>query len=431
MIFRGKGIIPPSDILGLKEVDPEEALRFITDTDAPEWKLSKILQGTVRPEKCKEKEIKVTHMFLQFEDAIPACPHCGKEMRYNGSKRRMWRHANLDDTVCFIHAAIPRFRCKCCSGNTQARTPWADENVSYTKRFMEVAIRNMAETSVTAVTRLMQCTWSILDSVVERVVTKYLNVMDLSTVRRIRIDETSARKRHRYITIVTDADTGQIIFITKGKDYHTIEEFCRWLTDHNGDPSNIEIISSDFSESFIKGAKLFLPNAENVYDPFHAIQMANKALDKDRSMNQVNGQRNKKLRFALLKNPVNLDEKEKELIQIVKDSNSDLARSYGMCQGLREGIMMTDPVAARAYLTGWCAWVREEGSTSFKRLGKTIEKHLDGIIRAIETGINNGYQEGVNSRVQLAKNIARGYRDPMRLARIVYFRDGLRYSGEY
>ena len=186
--------------------------------------------------------------------------------------------------------------------------------------------------------------------------------MDLSDVKRVRIDETSAKKRHKYITIVTDADTDRIIFITRGKDHHTIERFTEWLVAHNGDPNNIEIIASDFSEAFIKGARLFLPNAESVFDPFHAVQMGNKALDKDRSSRQVNGQRSRALRYALLKNPDGLKPGEQELINIVKENNEDLARSYAMNLALREGVTMKDPIAARRYLTGWCAWAKQEGS---------------------------------------------------------------------
>lgn len=60
--------------------------------------------------------------------------------------------------------------------------------------------------------------------------------MDLSDVRRIRVDETSAKKNHRYITVITDADTDNIISITKGKNADTVREFKDWLLKHNGNP---------------------------------------------------------------------------------------------------------------------------------------------------------------------------------------------------
>ena len=59
-------------------------------------------------------------------------------------------------------------------------------------------------------------------------------------------------------------------------------------------------------------------------------------------------------------------------------------------------------------------------------MAKTVKKHLEGILKAIETGINNGYQESLNGRVQLSKGLARGYGKVMRLGRIVFFRDSCR-----
>lgn len=75
--------------------------------------------------------------------------------------------------------------------------------------------------------------------------------------------------------MITDADTGNIIFITKGKDSSTVERFVGLLVSHNGTLEQIELVASDFVQSFIKGAKEYLPNAESVLDPFHLIQIAN------------------------------------------------------------------------------------------------------------------------------------------------------------
>jgi transposase len=108
----------------------------------------------------------------------------------------------------------------------------------------------------------------MLDDIVGRVVHDHLDNLDLSGITRIRVDETSAKKRHRYITVVTDVDTGEIVLITKGKDSKTMEEFACWLSAHGGNPKDIVLMASDFGDSFIKGAREHLPNARNVYDPF-------------------------------------------------------------------------------------------------------------------------------------------------------------------
>ena len=110
-LLKGRGIVPPKDENGLEETDFENTLKFITGVDAPGWNVSRVLTGTKKAGKNDCVDVKVTHVHLTFDGKPPDCPHCGGTMRYNDSKEREWRHANLDETVCFIHAEVPRFRC--------------------------------------------------------------------------------------------------------------------------------------------------------------------------------------------------------------------------------------------------------------------------------------------------------------------------------
>jgi transposase len=399
----------------------EQSMKFILGVETDQWKITGI-QGGI------EDDVKVTHIDMDFIGDSGRCPDCGCDRKIHDTKVRVWRHANLDDTVCYIHAAIPRCQCPKCGKISQVEIPWADPRVSYTKRFMEVAIEHMAQMSLSATSRLLKISWKVLDDIVGAVVEQHLDSMDLSSLRRIRVDETSAKKHHRYLTIVTDVDTGDIVFITKGKDSKTIGEFAVWLRDHKGDPDSIELIATDFGDAFIAGAREHLPNAEPVYDPVHLVQIANRHLDRDRASTQINGQRKKSIRYALLKNPDNLrPEEAEELMDITKD-NELVGRSYQMKESLRQVFEYTkDEIdLARAHLVKWAQWAHDEGSSGFRALAKTVRGHIEGILKAIETGVNNGYQESLNGRVQLSKGLARGYSKEMRLGRIVFFRDSCR-----
>ncbi len=396
-------------------------MKFILGVETDQWKITAIRGGV-------EDDVKVTHIDMDFIGDPGICPECGCRRSIHDARVRVWRHANLDDTVCYIHAAIPRCMCPKCGKITQADIPWADQRVSYTKRFMEAAIEHMAQMSLAAASRLLKVSWKVLDDIVGAVVDRHLDSMDLSGLRRIRVDEAAAKKHHKYITAVTDADTGDIVFITKGKDSDTIREFAVWLCEHDGDPRAIELIATDFGDAFIAGAKEYLPNAEPVYDPFHLVQIANRHLDRDRASTQINGQRRKSVRYALLKNPENLRPDEMhELMDITKD-NELVGTSYQMKESLRQvfDYSYEQIDLARAHLVRWAQWAAEEGSAGFRALAKTVKKHLEGILKAIETGINNGYQESLNGRVQLSKGLARGYGKEMRLGRIVFFRDSCR-----
>ena len=149
-----------------------------------------------------------------------------------------------------------------------------------------------------------------------------------------------------------------MVFITKGKDADTIREFAVWLVSHKGDPARIELIATDFGEAHFAGARRYLPNAERVLDPFHLVQIANRHLDRDRAQCQVNGERKKSVRYALLKNPDNLREDEREaLMDITRDFES-VGTSYKMKESLRQVYTYTaDQLElARRHLVSRVAW---------------------------------------------------------------------------
>jgi transposase len=52
---------------------------------------------------------------------------------------------------------------------------------------------------------------------------------------------------------------------------------------------------------------------------------------------------------------------------------------------------------------------------------KTVKRHWSGIIHFVESRISNGILEGINSKVQLAKRRARGYRNIGNFINMIYF----------
>ena len=76
---------------------------------------------------------------------------------------------------------------------------------------------------------------------------------------------------------------------------------------------------------------------------------------------------------------------------------------------------------AEVFLKSWIAKAREIGNGPFDRLAKTLENHTQGILNHITFAINNGILEGINSKIQLAKRRARGYRNIQNFINMVYY----------
>jgi transposase len=64
-------------------------------------------------------------------------------------------------------------------------------------------------------------------------------------VRRIGVDETSARRGHRYVTNVLDADTSGLLFMVEGRSAEALAAFAKALGEHGGQPSQIQAIAME------------------------------------------------------------------------------------------------------------------------------------------------------------------------------------------
>jgi transposase len=115
-------------------------------------------------------------------------------------------------------------------------------------------------------------------------------------------------------------------------------------------------------------------------------------------------------RWALLKNPESLTDTQKATLAQLKRKGGALVRAYELKESLRAvfaGDLDTDTVTHM--LGKWCAWAQRCRIPQFVKVGKTIKKHLDGILAAVDRGLANGRHEGLNNKVRLIIRRAYGF----------------------
>ena len=76
----------------------------------------------------------------------------------------------------------------------------------------------------------------------------------------------------------------------------------------------------------------------------------------------------------------------------------------------------SDRQLAEAELRWWCGWAARSRLWPFRHLAQTVRQYLDGILAYFDTKLTSGAIEAVNGIIQLAKRMARGFRN------FVYFR---------
>jgi transposase len=123
----------------------------------------------------------------------------------------------------------------------------------------------------------------------------------LADVREIGIDETSIKKEHNYVTIVADLNAKRTVFVTKGKDASTVEEFAQTLSNKGGSVNNIITVSMDVSPAYISGVGKHFPDAQIVFDKFHIVKMLYEAMDDMRKLERKGNEQLRGHKYSFLR----------------------------------------------------------------------------------------------------------------------------------
>jgi len=247
--------------------------------------------------------------------------------------------------------------------------------------------------------------WKLLDCYIQ----KGLYEADHINVTCLGIDETSRKRGHEYITLFVDLYNRKTIHITPGKGHETITDFVESFQDSKGKVDHITDVSCDMSPAFIKGVKQEFPKAQITFDRFHIMKLVNEAVDAVRRSEVSTQPALKKSRFALLKNKANLTQSQQKKRDYISQLNLKTSRAMRMRDAFQEiykALTIDDFTHA---LNEWYSWIVRSQLEPFKKLGRTIKKHMHGIVRWKASQINNGILEALNSVVQAAKRKARGY----------------------
>jgi transposase len=288
----------------------------------------------------------------------------------------------------------------------QVAVPWARPGSGFTLMFEAWALLLCGQMPVQEAGRLLGET----DTRLWRVVTHYVEAAqrrrDWSQVRRLLIDETSARRGHRYVTSVVDADTRELLWMTEGRESAAVAAFVEELRAHGGTPEQIELVAMDVSPAYRKGGREHRPQARIVFDHFHLMQMAGQALDKVRKAVRHDGADLSGGLWALRGNAWTRSAEQLALRQRLCQQYPKLGRAMMLRELLQDVLADEDPTALR----WWVTRARRSRLEPFRHLADSIMEHWEGIVAFLETRVTNGVIEAINGLLQLAKRMARGFR---------------------
>lgn len=348
---------------------------------------------------------------------LPRCSKCGRICSGydHRSKPVRWVHLGVGEMRLILEYAPRRVQCPDCGVRVEM-VPWARPGSRFTRPFEEMTAYLAQITNKTEVAKMMGISWRTVGNIVERVVADKLDPKRLDGLKRIGVDEFSYRKHHRYITTVVDHETRRIVWAKEGKSSETLDAFFKELGEERA--KQIEIVTVDMSAAFTKSIRDKAPKAEIVYDLFHVLKLASEAVDdvrreKVRQLRSLDDTEEaaaiKKSRYALLKNPWDLSDKEWDKLSAVQKHNAPLYRAYLLKESLAAVFLETTIDDAARELERWLAWASRSKLKPFVKVAKTIREHKTGVLAYVSTKLTNGLVEGFNNKLRMIARRAFGF----------------------
>ena len=370
----------------------------------------------------------VTVHVEQEPDAKQYCPICAKVSPGYDSRPRRWRHLDTCQYKTILVAEAPRVKCQE-HGVVTVAVPWAEPGSGYTAMFEALVIDWLKEASTSAVSRLMRLSWNAIDGMMQRAVKRGLSRREAQCVRQIGIDETAFKKRHDYVTIVSDHQAGTVLHVGSDRKKATLKAWYDGLTD--GQRVAIESVSMDMWPAFINATLESLPGAQEkiAFDKFHVAKYLGEAVDKVRRQEHkalmAQGYEDLKgSKYDWLYNPENMTRKQKQRFKALRDSTLKTARAWAIKELAMSLWHYVSKTWARKAWEQWLSWAVRCRLNPIKAVAKTIKAHLWGILNAIVLKVSNGPAEGLNSRIKMLKVRSRGFRNKERFANAIYFHFG-------
>lgn len=283
------------------------------------------------------------------------------------------------------------------------------------------------------------------------------NMLPLHPSRHIAVDEFLIAHGYRYCTIVIDADTGELLYLERGKGRQQVNHFFAWVGEEF--MGHVKAVSMDMNASYAAAFAERYPDIAIVYDCFHVIQWFNKQvidslrcseakrLEKEaaklakagdiegaaeveaerrllfgarfnllanertlRAKDALNAELNAEAKAAALadgRDPSEVGHRRQDHVEgraAILDANATLQCAVRAREELQDALKLTDPVAMRATLLTWSCTYALAGIAQLTKFAKMVRNKIKGLVARATHRISSGILEGTNT---LVKNIRR------------------------
>ena len=355
-----------------------------------------------------------------------ACPRCGASCPGYDKRRRQWRHLDTCQLKTLLVADLPRVQCAE-HGVVSVHVPWSEPGSGFTVLYEALVIDWLKEASTQAVSRQLSLSWNAIDGIMQRAVNRGLARRQVESPKRIGVDETSFRKGHDYVTIVSAG--GKVLHVSDERKKASLKSYYDTLSDSQ--KTEIESVSMDMWPAYIKATLEDIPDAGRkiAFDKFHVAKYLGEAVDKVRKQEHkalmCEGWEDLKgSKYDWLTNLGNLSRKRQRSFKLLRESTLKTARAWAIKDLAMRLWNYVSRTWAEKRWKQWLSWAFRSRLEPVRKVARTIKEHLWGILNAIILKANNRASESINSRIKTIKIRSRGFRNKARYKNAIYFHLG-------
>lgn len=382
----------------------------------------------------QENEGRKVRVKVIYNSDAYRCPECGLAAALHDMRERTVRHLDSCEYQTYLDLKFPRVTCARC-GTRAVTPPIAAANSRYTKAFENRIVELCQNTPVQKVAKDMRLHWHVVAGIKDRAFKRgYARQRrkPKTKVHNLAIDEVSFKKHHDYVTVISDAERGNVMAVQHGRDAGAL---VSWFgSQKRFDFSELQSVSMDMAPPYIKAVRDVFPNSDELicYDRFHVAQLFTKAVDTIRRRESARLDRCRmenplvRTRFEWLRNSGRTDNRTSKRRKFIPLTQTSLqtAKAWRLKE---RAAAMWDYSKEGAAEKSWkrLLWRLSHSRISeLKKLFKTIKEHLRGILNAIKLRVSNALAEARNSCIQRVKHAACGYRNKERFCQEILFQFG-------
>jgi len=305
-----------------------------------------------------------------------------------------------------------RVRCPDCGVKIE-RVPQLPSKAPFSKRFEDAVGLACEAASARQVGRQFGVAASTVRAIDLRYLTRWAAQRRRPALKQVGVDEIWLGKRTKFLTVVSNLESGEPLWFGRDRTQATLDAFFREELSR-GQRARIQSACVDMWQAFTTSIRTWAPQCRIVYDKFHVMQHANRAVDEVRRVEffRKGGyarQLVKGKRWLLLTRWVHLSAAKRQQLNALFALNRRVFKAYLLKESLDRLWTYRYEGAMYRYLQSWIAQLRWQRLPAFDKLAAMLVEHLDGILNHCRTPVRFGVVEAINGNIKALLRRGRGY----------------------